>query len=86
MIFWRKIQKMWIKHNNAIYNSDDISSIKQTGTKIVAKFKAGSEEIIGEFRLKKEAEEIFRSITKSLLFEDKENPGMIIVDTRLKKK
>ncbi len=77
---------MWIKHNNAIYNSDDISYIKQTGTKIVAKFKDGSEEIIGEFRLKKEAEEIFRSITKSLLFEDKENPGMIIVDTRLKKK
>ncbi len=77
---------MWIKHNNTIYNSDDISSIRQTGTKIVAKFKDGSEEIIGEFRLKKEAEEIFRSITKSLLFEDKENPGMIIVDTRLKKK
>lgn len=77
---------MWIKHNNAIYNSDDISFIKQKGTKIVAKFKDGSEEIIGDFRLVKEAEEIFRSITKSLLFEDKENPGMIIVDTRLKKK
>lgn len=77
---------MWIKHNNAIYNSDDISSIKQKGTKIVAKFKDGSEEIIGEFKLVKEAEEIFRSVTKSLLFEDKENPGMIIVDTRLKKK
>jgi hypothetical protein len=77
---------MWIKHNNAIYNSNDISSITQKGTKIVAKFKDGSEEIIGEFRLVKEAEEILRSITKSLLFEDKENPGMIIVDTRLKKK
>ena len=76
---------MWIKHNNALYNSNDISSIKQIKTKIVARFKDGSEEVIGEFRLIKESEEIYRSITRALLFEDKENPGMIIVDTRLKK-
>lgn len=77
---------MWIKHNNALYNSNDISSIKQTKTKIIARFKDGSEEVIGEFRLIKESEEIYRSITRALLFEDKDHPGIIIVDTKVNKK
>lgn len=77
---------MWIKHNNALYNSNDISSIKQTKTKIVARFKDGSEEVIGEFRLIKESEDIYRSITRALLFEDKDHPGIIIVDTKVNKK
>lgn len=77
---------MWIKHNNALYNSNDISSIKQNRTKIVARFKDGSEEVIGEFKLIKESEEIYKSITRALLFEDKDHPGVIIADTRVKKK
>lgn len=77
---------MWIKHNNALYNSNDISFIKQNRTKIVARFKDGSEEVIGEFKLIKESEEIYRSITRALLFEDKDHPGIIIVDTKVNKK
>ena len=74
---------MWIKHNNALFNSNDISKISLSRTKIIASFKDGSEEVIGSFQKMKEAEDIFRSITRALLFEDKEHPGIIIADTKV---
>ena len=76
---------MWIKHNNALYNSNDISKIHVSRTAIKAKFKDGTEEIIGSFRTAEEAGHILHSITQSLLFEDKDHPGIIIRDTKEKK-
>ena len=76
---------MWIKHNKALYNSSEISKIEVKRTKLVATFKDGSTEIIGEFRAMKECEDIFQSITRALLFEDKDHPGIIIKDTKEKK-
>ena len=76
---------MWIKHNNAMYNSNYISKITQVGTKIFATFKDGETECIGQFNRVKEAQDIFQSITRTLLTEDKDCPGMIIRDTRKEK-
>ena len=77
---------MWIKHNNAMYNSNYISKIRQERTKIIATFQDGEEIVIGDFRLIKEAQNIFQSITRTLLTEDKDAPGIIIRDTRKEKK
>lgn len=76
---------MWIKHNRGLYNSNDISKIVVNRTKLIAAFHDGSAEVIGEFRTIKECEDIFQSITRALLFEDKEHPGIIIRDTKEKK-
>lgn len=76
---------MWIKHNKALYNSNDISKIEVKRTKLVATFHDGTVETIGEFRAMKECEDIFQSVTRALLFEDKEHPGVIIRDTKEKK-
>lgn len=78
---------MWIKHNNALYNTDDMYEIKVYRTQIRARFKTTNEvEVIGSFRTVEEAEGILRSISQSLLFEDKEHPGIIIKDTKVAKK
>lgn len=77
---------MWIKHNNALYNTDDMYEIKVYRTQIKARFKTTNEAVvIGSFRTVEEAEGILRSISQSLLFEDKEHPGIIIKDTKEKK-
>lgn len=76
---------MWIKHNNAMYNSNYISKIRQEKTKILATFQDGEEVVLGSFRLIQEAHDIFQSVTRALLTEDKDNPGMIIRDTRKEK-
>lgn len=75
---------MWIKHNNALYNSNDISSIRLSRTSIKARFMDGSEETIGSFKTMDEAKAIFKSITNGLLFDDKDHPGIIIKDTKVK--
>lgn len=77
---------MWIKHNHALYNSNDIMQIEAVRTKLYATFKDGVRIIIGEFRATKECEDIFTSLTRALLFEDKDHPGVIIKDTKEKKK
>ena len=78
---------MWIKHNNALYNTDDMYEIKVYRTQIKARFKTTNEvEVIGSFRTVEEAEGILQSISQSLLFEDKEHPGIIIKDTKVAKK
>lgn len=76
---------MWIKHNKALYNADDISKIEVKRTKLQATFKDGTTEIIGEFRAMKEAEDIFQSVVRALLFDDPDHPGVIIKDTKEKK-
>lgn len=77
---------MWIKHNNALYNTDDIYEIKVYRTQIKARFKATNESVvIGSFRTMQEAEKILHNISQSLLFEDKDHPGIIIKDTKEKK-
>lgn len=76
---------MWIKHNNALYNTDYISDIVQDRTKIIATFKDGEKVVLGSFRRIQEAHDIFQSITRALLFEDKDAPGVIIKDTRKEK-
>lgn len=76
---------MWIKHNNAMYNSNYISKIRQVRTKVIATFQDGEEIVIGNFRLIKEAHDIFQSVTRALLTEDKDCPGIVIKDTRKEK-
>lgn len=76
---------MWIKHNKALYNSNDIKKIEVKRTKILATFNDGEEVVIGEFKTMSEAESILRNITQSLLFENKDHPGIIIKDTKEKK-
>lgn len=73
---------MWIKHNHALYNCDDISKIWVCRTKLKAKFNDGTEEIIGEFRATKESEDIFSSVTRNLLSDEK---LMMIRDTKVAK-
>ena len=77
---------MWIKHNHSLYNSSDISKIVVNRTKLIATFHDGTAEVIGEFRATKECEDIFRSVSQALLFEDKDYPGIIIKDTKVVKK
>lgn len=76
---------MWIKHNNALYNSNDIAKIEVARTKLKATFHDGEEIIIGEFRATKECQDIFQSVSRALLFEDKDHPGIIIKDTKVAK-
>lgn len=76
---------MWIRHNYALYNSDDISKIEVKRTKLHATFKDGTTVIIGEFRGTIECQEIFSNIMKALLFENDKHPGIIIRDTKEKK-
>ena len=76
---------MWIKHNNALYNTNDISKIEAKRTKLQATFKNGDTVIIGEFRAMKECQDILSTISNRLLFENYENPGLIIKDTKVKK-
>ena len=73
---------MWIKHNNALYNSTEIVSIRVVRTTLKAKFKDGTEETIGSFKDAEDAKNIFSSVTKALLFEDSNHPGVIIKDTK----
>ena len=73
---------MWIKHNNAMYNTNYISYIEARKTKLYAIFENGEEILIGSFKSMKQCNEIFTSITKTLLFESPDNPGIIIKDTR----
>ena len=73
---------MWIKHNNTIYNSDDISNIELVRTKIIATFKDNEQVVIGTFKSTKDSNNIFNSIVRALLMEDKDHPGIIIRDTR----
>ena len=77
---------MWIKHNNMLLNSNDISYIEQKGTKLNAKFKDGEIICIGTFKSVKNAEDIYKSVTSALLFEDENHPGIIIKDTKEVKK
>jgi hypothetical protein len=76
---------MWIKHNKTLYNSVDITKIEAVCTKLIATFRDGEKVTIGEFRAAKEAEDILRSVSQALLFEDSEHPGIIIRDTKGKK-
>lgn len=73
---------MWIKHNNAMYNTNHISYIETRKTKLYAIFEDGEEILIGSFKSMKQCNEIFTNITKALLFESPDNPGIIIKDTR----
>lgn len=77
---------MWIKHNRALYNTADIAKIEVARTKLKATFMDGTTKIIGEFRATKECEEIFANVSRALLFEDKDHPGVIIKDTKEGKK
>lgn len=76
---------MWIKHNKALYNSNDIKKIEVKRTKILATFNDGEEVVIGEFKTMSEAESILRNVSQSLLFENEDHPGIIIKDTKEKK-
>ena len=77
---------MWIKHNKALYNTSDMKKIEARRTKLVAVFFDGEEVVIGEFGRIKECEDILKNITQTLLFEDKDHPGLIIRDTKVVKK
>lgn len=76
---------MWIKHKHALYNTDDMKKIEAKRTKIVATFFDGEEVVIGEFRAMKDAQDHLSTITRALLFEDKDHPGIIIKDTKIVK-
>ena len=76
---------MWIKHNNIILNTDDISYIEQVNTRLMAHMKNDEVINIGMFKSVKESRTIFSSITSKLLF-DKGEDGIIIKDTREVKK
>ncbi len=73
---------MWIKHNKTLYNSSDIVKITIFRSKLKAEFRNGTTAYIGDFRTTKECEDIFNSVSRALLFEDKDNPGIIIRDTK----
>lgn len=77
---------MWIKHNKALYNSNDIAKIEIARTKLKATFHDGTSVIIGEFRGTKECEDMFHSVSRALLFENSDHPGIIIKDTKESKK
>ena len=73
---------MWIKHNNAVYNSNYIAYIETRKTKLYAIFTNGEEAVIGSFKSPKQCNEIFFNVTNALLFESQEKPSIIIKDTR----
>ena len=79
---------MWIRHNNALYNSNDIAKIeisKTYKTKLRATFHDGSEVVLGEFKTVKECEDIFRSVMQRLLAIGTPDEGIMIKDTKEKK-
>lgn len=76
---------MWIKHKNALYNTEDMKKIEARRTKIIATFKDGEEVVLGEFRAMKEAQDILSSITGRLLAIGSDKEGLIIRDTKEKK-
>lgn len=76
---------MWIKHNDSLYNSDHIVKIVVARTKLKAMLKDGSEILLGEFRATKECQDIFNSVSRALLFDNPDNPGIIIKDTKDKR-
>ena len=76
---------MWIKHNNALYNTEDMKKIEAKRTKIIATFFDGEEVILGEFRATKEAGDYLSNITRKLLAAGTDNEGIIIKDTKEKK-
>lgn len=76
---------MWIKHNYALYNTNYISKVSAHGTKLIATFKDGSEEVIGQFKTTKECNDILSSVTRQLISEDPNHPGMFIKDTKKSK-
>lgn len=76
---------MWIKHNHALYNTEDMKKIEAKRTKIIATFFDGEEVILGEFRAMKEAQDYLVSITIRLLAAGTDNEGIIIKDTKEKK-
>ena len=76
---------MWIKHNNALYNTEDMKKIEAKRTKIIATFFDGEEVILGEFRAMKEAQDYLASITRKLLAVGTDKEGIIIKDTKEKK-
>ena len=73
---------MWIKNGNKLYNTDFISKIEVVRTTIKATFQDGGTEFIGRFRTTNEACDILSNITRSLLFDSPEHPGVIIKDTK----
>ena len=77
---------MWIKHNHSLINTNAIERIDLNKKKLVAIFMDGSSETIGEFMTDKEASDIYGSITRALLFEDPDHPGIIVKDTKGVKK
>lgn len=76
---------MWIKHNHALYNTDDMKKIEVNRTKIIATFFDGEAVILGEFRAMKEAQDYLSNITRKLLAAGTDNEGIIIKDTKEKK-
>lgn len=79
---------MWIKHNDALYNSDHIMEIWQDKTKIKALMSGITKEadayvvVLGEFKSVKNCGEIFRNISSRLLFDKDDEAGIIIKDTK----
>lgn len=76
---------MWVKHNHALYNTDDMKKIEVKRTKIIATFFDGEEVILGEFRATKEAQDYLSNITRKLLAAGTDKEGLIIKDTKEKK-
>ena len=76
---------MWIKHNHALYNTDDMKKVEAKRTKIIGTFFDGEEVILGEFRAMKEAQDYLSNITRKLLAAGTDNEGIIIKDTKEKK-
>lgn len=76
---------MWIKHNHALYNTDDMKKIEVKRTKIVGTFFDSEEVILGEFRATKEAQDYLSNITRKLLAVGTDKEGIIIKDTKEKK-
>ena len=74
---------MWIKHNKALYNIDEMTKIFVARTKLKARYPDGTEVILGEFRATKECEDILSSVTRGILGGEK---LIIIRDTKEKKK
>lgn len=78
---------MWIKHNHTLYNSDYISKIEITRTSLLkATFTDGQSEVIGRFRTVEECNNVLSNLTRALLFDKPDHPGIIIKDTKETKK
>lgn len=73
---------MWVKNGNRLYNTNFIVKMEVCRSNIKATFQDGGEEIIGRFKASEEAASVLSNITRSLLFESPEHPGIIIMDTK----